>query len=359
VPRWRFLATFLRPAFSASRVQHISDLHSKFTLEIWANAQRDGRPAEYRCRPLFNATKFGWRQLLECRAVTLPRRETRSNYLWCPKLTKRSQPLVGRSSPYCEDMWRIEILLAWPQCKFRMQVWNVLRTARWKYRTQKIAKKSSSGHYRTTLSGYIFATKACIDNRKKTFKQQYLLHMPPQYSELRPTSGWDHFVTLGHPCKFERVSRLGSVTARHSSSGLQPNFAALNIGRHLYSAGRPSRWALAHISSSFFPRHMSLQYGELWPTSGWDCFVSLGHPTKFQLLSHLGSVTARHVVVGVSQTLRRWIRGATYVREGDHHVGHWLTFLVMVALCNRADHYIFALWFLSSSFFFLLFSFLA
>jgi len=27
----------------------------------------------------------------------------------------------------------------------------------------------------------------------------------------------------------------------------QPNFAALNRGRHLYSAGRPSRWALAHI----------------------------------------------------------------------------------------------------------------
>jgi len=26
-------------------------------------------------------------------------------------------------------------------------------------------------------------------------------------------------------------------------------FAALNRGRHLYSAGRPSRWALAHISS--------------------------------------------------------------------------------------------------------------
>jgi len=25
--------------------------------------------------------------------------------------------------------------------------------------------------------------------------------------------------------------------------------AALNRGRHLYSAGQPSRWALAHISS--------------------------------------------------------------------------------------------------------------
>ena len=28
-------------------------------LEIWANAQRDGRPAEHRWSPLFNAPKFG------------------------------------------------------------------------------------------------------------------------------------------------------------------------------------------------------------------------------------------------------------------------------------------------------------
>jgi len=26
----------------------------------------------------------------------------------------------------------------------------------------------------------------------------------------------------------------------------------LNRGRHLYSAGRPSRWALAHISSTLY-----------------------------------------------------------------------------------------------------------
>jgi len=32
--------------------------------------------------------------------------------------------------------------------------------------------------------------------------------------------------------------------------------------------------------------------------------------------------TPRHLVVGVSQTLRRWTEGATYVRHGDHHVGH-------------------------------------
>jgi len=73
---------------------------------MWANAQRDGCPVEYRWRPLFNAAKFGWRPLLECRAVTLLRRETRWNLQGCPKLTKRSQPPVGRSSPYCGDMWR-------------------------------------------------------------------------------------------------------------------------------------------------------------------------------------------------------------------------------------------------------------
>jgi len=44
---------------------------------MWANAQRDGRPAEYMWRSLFNAAKFGSRALLECRAVTLPRSETR------------------------------------------------------------------------------------------------------------------------------------------------------------------------------------------------------------------------------------------------------------------------------------------
>jgi len=44
-------------------------------LEMWANAQPDGRPAEYRWRLLLNAAE--WLTPLECRAVTLPRREIR------------------------------------------------------------------------------------------------------------------------------------------------------------------------------------------------------------------------------------------------------------------------------------------
>ena len=32
---------------------------SSYPTRMWANAQPDGRPAEHRWRPLFNAAKFG------------------------------------------------------------------------------------------------------------------------------------------------------------------------------------------------------------------------------------------------------------------------------------------------------------
>ena len=68
--------------------------------------------------------------------------------------------------------------------------------------------------------------------------------MFPQMVNFGPLAAEIDPLVWGNPA---RVSRLGSVTARYSSSGRQPNFAALNRGRHLYSAGWPSRWALAHI----------------------------------------------------------------------------------------------------------------
>jgi len=43
----------------------------------------------------------------------------------------------------------------------------------------------------------------------------------------------------GTPANFNGFHVLAAFTARHSSSGCQPNFVALNRGRHLYSAGRP------------------------------------------------------------------------------------------------------------------------
>jgi len=39
-----------------ARNRHLQIRHK---LEMWANAQPDGRPAERRWRPLFNAAKFG------------------------------------------------------------------------------------------------------------------------------------------------------------------------------------------------------------------------------------------------------------------------------------------------------------
>jgi len=51
------------------------------------------------------------------------------------------------------------------------------------------AKKLPSGNHRTILPGYIFATKACIDNWKKLVKWQYVLHMSSEYSELQLING--------------------------------------------------------------------------------------------------------------------------------------------------------------------------
>jgi len=67
---------------------------------------------------------------------------------------------------------------------------------------------------------------------------------------------------------------------------------------------------------------------ELRPTSGWDRSGTLGHPCKFQRVRVLAALLHGTLVVGVSQILRRWTEGATYIRQGGHHVGHWPTFLV-------------------------------
>jgi len=70
----------------------------------WADAQRVGRPAEYRWCLLFNAAKFGWRPLPEWRAVTLPRSESRWKLLGCPKLSTASAPKFAILWEHVEDI---------------------------------------------------------------------------------------------------------------------------------------------------------------------------------------------------------------------------------------------------------------
>ena len=49
--------------------------------------------------------------------------------------------------------------------------------------------------------------------------------------------------------------------------GRQPNFAALDRGRHLYSAGRSSHWALAHILVFFSWPNLSGRRLDVYHTS--------------------------------------------------------------------------------------------
>jgi len=62
---------------------------------------------------------------------------------------------------------------------------------------------------------------------------------------------------------------------------------------------------------------MTLQYGELRSTNGWDRLAGLGHPSHFKGYQVLSALLHGSQVVGVSRTLRRWTEGATNVRQGD------------------------------------------
>jgi len=194
-----------------------------------------------------------------------------------------------------------------------MQVWNVLHAARWKYRTQNIAKISPSGHHHATLSGNIFAIKACIDNRQKLLNSNI------------PSTSSHNVVNLGHyrlksvsqfgaPSKFQRVSCLAFVTAATSLTGSQPNFArclAVSCAGTLY-----------------------ILFGWLLPPDG----ILPG--AKFTLrrslaLPYIGSVTARNSSSRREPNSAAWYKewnygtfaeGATYIQLGGHHVGHRPTF---------------------------------
>ena len=63
----------------------------------------------------------------------LPRRESHWNLQGCPKLANRSQPLVGRSSPYCGDMWRRYCCLTsfFSDCRYMPQLRRYSPTNLW------------------------------------------------------------------------------------------------------------------------------------------------------------------------------------------------------------------------------------
>ena len=77
--------------------------------------------------------------------------------------------------------------MVWPYCEFRMQVWNVLHVARWKYRMPKNIGKIC--HLRTiALAQLCRAISSQLRHLstigKKLVKQQYLSRVSLQYGEI-------------------------------------------------------------------------------------------------------------------------------------------------------------------------------
>ena len=88
----------------------------------------------------------------------------------------------------------------------------MLHAARCKYRTQK----SPPGHHRTTSTGYIFATKARIDNRKKMLNSSISSTRPHNMVNILTAeicSG-----VLGTPANFNGFRVLASILHRRRST---------------------------------------------------------------------------------------------------------------------------------------------
>ena len=55
-----------------------------------------------------------------------------------------------------------------------------------------------------------------------------------------------------------------------------------------------------------------------------------GTPANFNGFRVLAALLHGTLVVGISQTLRRWTEGATYIRQGGHQLPHILVYYLSV-----------------------------
>jgi len=101
--------------------------------------------------------------------------------------------------------------------EFRMLVWTVLHAGRWKYKTQKIAKKSLSVHRPTKLSGYIFAIKACIDKGKNFLNNNISSASPHNTVNVGPLTAEIGWRVWGTPANFNGFRVFASLLHRRRS----------------------------------------------------------------------------------------------------------------------------------------------
>jgi len=79
------------------------------------------------------------------------------------------------------------------------------------------------------------------------------------------------------------------------------------------------------VATIFDCDHNMVNFGPLTAEIGLGVWGTPANSNRFRVLATLlyGSQ-----VVSVSRTLRRWTEGATYVWQGDHHVGHCIVLVI-------------------------------
>ena len=120
-----------------------------------------------------------------------------------------------------------------------------------------------------------------------------------------------------------------SPKSRHLGTIVQLCRAISSQLRHISTIGK--KLLNSNISSTC----PMMNFG---PLAAEICWRVWGTPANFSGFRVLAALPHGTLVVGVSQTLRRWREGASYIRQGGHHVGHWPTFLVAlswVIVCQR------------------------
>ena len=88
----------------------------------------------------------------------------------------------------------------------------------------KMTQKSPSVHHCTTLSSCIFATKACIDNRKNLLNSNMSLTCAHNMANFGPLT-LRPVREFGAPQQISTGFAFAFVTAATSLTGGQPNFA--------------------------------------------------------------------------------------------------------------------------------------
>jgi len=137
--------------------------------------------------------------------------------------------------------------MVWPWCEFRMHVWNVLHAARWKYRMQKVAILAPShnfvGLYLHSLGMYRQSEKNLLNTDTSPTCPHNMVNFVLLIAEIC----WRVWGTPANLNVFRVLTALlhGTLLVGVSQT------AALNRGRHLHSAWRSLRWALAHILVMF------------------------------------------------------------------------------------------------------------